>query len=209
MISMTECPDCGTPVSAAAATCPHCGADLGDELHTCAHCGQEFSAREAACPACGHLVLPERCARHPDRTAAGRCVVCGTPVCSECDSTSARHYLCPDHRDVAVIEGWAEVYSAGNELEAQLIRDNLHAEGIDAEVLSQKDHFTITVDLGDLNQVRVLVPAFQYENALDIIDEHTDDTGRLTFACPSCGEAYEPGDTVCASCGAALPPSSD
>ena len=104
-----------------------------------------------------------------------------------------------------LVEGWAQVYAASDDVVAQLIRDNLRAEGVDAQVFSQKDHFAFAVDLGDLSPVRVLVPADEYEAAQRIVREHMDLRGELRFACPNCGEPFEPGATRCAVCGAPLP----
>jgi predicted RNA-binding Zn-ribbon protein involved in translation (DUF1610 family) len=170
---------------------------------TCAQCEQAFDITEPACPACGQLQISTTCARHPDRGADGECVICGSAVCDECDESEAVHYSCPAHRDVAVIEGWAEVYSTSDDMEASLIRDNLQAEGIDAEVLSQKDR-SFAVDMGDLSPVRILVPAYEYVDALELISDHMDSAGEVAFACPNCGEAYEGGDRTCRNCGAAL-----
>lgn len=80
-----------------------------------------------------------------------------------------------------VTQGWALVYTTSDDLEAQLIRDNLQAEGVDARVLSQKDHYSIPVDLGDLSPVRVLVPAYSYSDAAALIAEHTNAAGELRF----------------------------
>jgi hypothetical protein len=112
--------------------------------------------------------------------------------------------VCPAHADIPIIEGWAQIYSTSGELEAQLIRDNLKAEGIDAEILSQRDS-ALAFDLGEFTQVRVLVPAFAYEDAHRILAEHMDTEGTVVFACPSCGETYQPGDATCRACGADLP----
>jgi hypothetical protein len=101
------------------------------------------------------------------------------------------------------VEGWAQVYTTSDDLEASLIRDNLQSEGIDAEVLSQRDR-SFAVDLGDLSPVRVLVPAFQYQGAREVLDGHRDAAGEVQFACPACGEVYEDGASVCASCGEPL-----
>ena len=171
---------------------------------TCPHCEQEFDAAEPACPACGTLQAAGNCARHPDRTAFGECVVCGTPVCEECDTDDDPHYSCPAHHDVHVIEGWAQVYSTSDDVEAGLIRDNLDSEGIDAAVFSQKDRSSFVSDMGDLSPVRVLVPAFEYEEARAIVDQHKDAEGEVRFACPNCGEALEGGERTCPSCGATL-----
>jgi len=173
------------------------------DTSTCPRCRQAFDLAEPACPACGQLRAETVCERHSDRAAPGNCVVCGSPVCDLCDDGSRTHYSCPDHREISVVEGWAQVYSTGDDVEASLIRYNLQSEGIDAEVLSQKDR-SFAVELGDLSPVRVLVPAFEYERAREVIEGHQDATGEVQFACPACGEAYDEGAVVCVSCGQTL-----
>lgn len=171
----------------------------------CSHCDQEIDASETACPACGHIHQgPLQCARHPDREARGVCVICGDPVCEECDAEGAVHHACPDHRRVPVIEGWAQVYTTSDTFEADLIRENLQAEGVDAAVLSQKDQ-SFNVDLGDLSPVRILVPAYDYLEAMRLLTSHMDFRGEVAFACPACGEPFDPGETTCSSCGTPLP----
>lgn len=197
---MQRCPSCGAEVDENVDSCPSCGAEF--EVVTCKRCGTEFQGADA-CPACGALVVPVKCDRHPDRPAVGRCVVCGTAVCEECRAGDRRATRCAEHRAVPVIEGWAQVYSTNRDFEAHLVADNLRAEGIDAQIFSQRDNM-FTVELGDLSLVRLLVPAWQYRTALSIIREHMDTEGEVTFACPACGEAYEPGATECSSCGAPL-----
>jgi hypothetical protein len=169
----------------------------------CTRCGQKFDATENGCPACGHLQKPVPCALHADRSASGQCVICGTPVCAECDRGGS-HHACADHCDIPLYAGWAQVYSTGNDMEADLLRENLRSEGIDAEVFSQRDQ-TFKMDLGEMAQVRLLVPAFEYLAAMDVIRSHMDEQGEVVFACESCGEAYEPGQPRCAACQAALP----
>ena len=200
------CPSCGTAVVAGAERCPACGESIERAVvRECSHCGQEVEAApREACPACGHLEVAARCERHPDREAHGRCVVCGSAVCEECDHEKIVHHLCPRHHEVELIEGWAQVYTTSTDVEAELIRENLRSEGIDAEVLSQKDHM-VRVDMGDLSPVRVLVPAYAYEHARSVVEEHMDEHGELAFACPTCGEAYEPGADRCETCGEPLP----
>ena len=173
--------------------CPNCEETIGEDLE--------------ACPACGYLLQKRSCDRHADRDAEGQCAICGRALCSECNQPQGRHFVCEDHANVPLIMGWAQVYLASGvgDIEAELIRENLNAEGIEARVLSQRDHFSFVVDLGELDQVRVLVPAYQYEEARELIKAHTDAQGEVSFACPECGEAYEPGDSVCAACGASLP----
>jgi hypothetical protein len=172
---------------------------------TCAHCGQEFDGSENGCPACGHLQQRVPCTKHPDREAHGQCVICGTIVCEDCDHGNG-HHACAMHSEIPVIEGWAQVYSTNDELEANMVRDNLRSEGIDAEVLSQRDQ-TLRLELGDFAAtVRVLVPAFDYIPAEELVSGHTDAAGEVRFACATCGEAYEAGEARCGTCQAELPP---
>jgi hypothetical protein len=107
---------------------------------------------------------------------------------------------------VPVIEGWAQIYTTSDTVEADLIKENLQSEGLDAAVLSQKDR-SFGFDLGDLSPVRILVPAYEYLDAMQVLATHMDFRGEVVFACPACGEAFEPGDAACRSCGAALPTS--
>lgn len=174
-------------------------------MRHCPNCGRDVDADFPACPACGHLGDVRPCARHPDRLTRGSCVICGTAVCEECAAQGRpAHYLCERHGDVEMVEGWAQVYTTANDVEAGLIRANLEAEGVDARILSQKDHM-LTVGLGELSQIRILVPAYSHQQAMRVLAEHATDRGDVSFACPQCGEAYGPEDSVCAACGATLP----
>ena len=110
-------------------------------------------------------------------------------------------HLCERHGSVPIIEGWAQIYTTGDDVEAQLIRDNLQTEGIDAQVFSQKDHHSFTVALGDLSPVRILVPAFQYQEAEELLRSHMDEKGEVAFACAECGEPLLPGQRRCSVCG--------
>lgn len=62
-------------------------------------------------------------------------------------------------------EGWAEVVRTAGDLEAEVIASVLRASGLEAQVLSQKDHANV-VSFGGLSVVRVLVPAQGYEAAI-------------------------------------------
>lgn len=201
---MNECPACGTLLRDGHAACPGCGREVREESRTCEHCKETIAADAATCPACGHLAAPTTCDRHPDREAPGRCALCGVALCAECDHGQGHYHLCEDHRDVPVTEGWAQVLAIPDEVEAHLIEDNLHAEGIEARVLSQKDHFAIPVGFGDLSRVRIVVPTYAYREAERLIAAHSDAAGEVSFGCPHCGEPYEEGERVCSACGEAL-----
>jgi RNA polymerase subunit RPABC4/transcription elongation factor Spt4 len=201
---MNECPECGTQLSEGLATCPGCGHAVGDRTRKCGHCKETISADAAVCPACGHRLEPGRCARHPDRSAPGDCALCGASLCEECDHGGRNYHLCEEHAEVPVIEGWAQVLAVPDDVEARLIEENLRAEGIDSRLLSQKDHFALPVEFGDLARVRVLVPTYAYGEANRVIAAHSDAAGEVSFGCPNCGEPYDEGDKVCGACGEAL-----
>ncbi|MGH7483684.1 MAG: double zinc ribbon domain-containing protein [Longimicrobiales bacterium] len=200
---MASCPECGAAIASGIAICPACGADVASARRECPNCGETIAAETDACPACGELFEPAPCARHPNREATGRCVICGESICEKCDRGTRAPYLCETHADIPVIEGWAQIYTTSGEIEAQLIQQNLRADGIEARVYSQKDH-ALTVDIGDLSPVRILVPAYAYLESVDLVRAHTDSSGEVEFACADCGEPYEPGDTICSACGATL-----
>ncbi len=202
---MKRCPTCDTEFADRLEDCPSCSAEAdaeSGEVHRCTVCAENYRDADA-CPACGALREEVPCDTHPDRTAEGRCVVCGRAVCGECRTGDRHATLCPRHGSVTVIEGWAQVYSTTSEFEAQLVRENLRAEGIDAQIYSQRDT-AFSLDLGEMSIVRLLVPVWEYERALAMIRGHMDDEGEVAFACPSCGEASEPGSRECTSCGASL-----
>jgi hypothetical protein len=205
---MQRCPTCDSEFADELEECPHCAestavapAESG-EVYRCSACAEDYGGSDA-CPACGTLREEVACETHPDRPAEGRCVVCGRAVCEECRTADRRAALCPEHAAVTVIEGWAQVYSTTSEFEAQLVRENLKAEGIDAQVYSQRDS-AFSLDMGEMSIVRLLVPVWEYERALEVIRSHMDPEGEVAFACPACGEAFEPGSRECTSCGAAL-----
>ena len=179
------CPECGSTVPDSFAECPTCGTNLSTQAEnateTCPHCSENIASGEDACPACGHLHIRIACANHADVDAEGQCVVCGSTLCKGCNQGGDTHFLCAAHCDIPVEQGWAQVYTTNDDLEAQLIRENLQAEGLDARVLSQKDHFAVPVDLGDLSPVRVLVPAYSYADAAELIASHTDRSGEVRF----------------------------
>src|SRR5262245_57625502 len=109
---------------------------------TCSNCEETFSAELEACPACGQFRNERPCDRHPERMAKGQCVICATALCAEDNHPQGRHYACAQHTSIPLIMGWAQVYSALDDVEAELICDNLVAEGFDARVFTQRDHNT-------------------------------------------------------------------
>ncbi|MDP9347800.1 MAG: DUF2007 domain-containing protein [Gemmatimonadota bacterium] len=181
---------------------PEAGDPTEVMTYRCARCETEYEGT-GACPACGLLRDPEACEAHPQESARGRCVICGRTVCEGCQECGTDPYLCAQHAAIPIIQGWAQVYTTSDEFEMQLLRDNLQAEGVDAQIYSQKSH-TYPVDMGDLAVVRLMVPVWEYERAQEVVRGHMDTEGEVLFACPNCGEAYEAGAAVCGNCGSPL-----
>ena len=169
---------------------------------TCPRCGAEYSGGDS-CPSCGLLRDRVPCDEDPGQQAQYRCVLCGRTVCAN-EPDGNRPALCEQHASTLIIEQWAQVYSTSDGIEAGLIAQNLQAEGIDAQVYDQKDDNAFPVDLGELAIVRVLVPVWDYAQAFEVVQSYMDSAGEVTFACPACGEVYEPGQTQCGNCGASL-----
>lgn len=75
------------------------------------------------------------------------------------------------------MHGWAEVAQAADEVRAEMLAGTVRAAGIDAQLLSQKDHATV-VSFTGLAIVRVLVPAFQWQPARVALERSADDRAR-------------------------------
>lgn len=133
-------------------------------------------------------------------------MICGQALCPACQHGDNRVFLCEQHAEVNVIQGWAQIYSTTRELDGQLLCENLVADGIPARIFSQRDHM-FSVDVGDLGLVRLLVPVWEYEEAIRTLRGYMDDRGEVRFACPSCGGAWDPAASSCPTCGATIPAS--
>lgn len=88
--------------------------------------------------------------------------------------------LCETHADLRIVQGWAEIARTADDVQAEMAAGVLRSAGLDAQVLSQKDHANV-VAVGGLAVVRVLVPAFQYERARVALRE-ADALGREGIA---------------------------
>lgn len=90
-------------------------------------------------------------------------------------------------------EGWVVVFNSGTDYEADLVRDRLDDAGVSAVVLTQRDHaFNLT--MGDLAQVRVLVPPDQVAAANEVLDSLPFEDNELDDAAlrsSSSTEAYD------------------
>ena len=75
----------------------------------------------------------------------------------------------PDARASRTYEGWISVFESSTDFEADLVRDRLDEEEIEAVVLTQRDHaFNLTV--GDLAPVHVMVRPEDEQAARTLLD---------------------------------------
>lgn len=65
-------------------------------------------------------------------------------------------------------EDWVVVFESGTDYEADIVRDRLDDSGIDAVILTQRDH-AFNLNVGDLSDVSVLVPPDQVEDAVSLL----------------------------------------
>ncbi len=103
--------------------------------------------------------------------------MCGVRVCAECRRGGRYAALCDTHASVRLLHGWAEVAQAADEARAEMLAGTVRAAGLDAQLLSQKDHATV-VSFTGLAIVRVLVPAFQWERARAALEGSAGDRAR-------------------------------
>ncbi len=91
-------------------------------------------------------------------------------------------------------EDWVTVFESGTDYEADLVRDRLDDSGVDAVILTQRDH-AFNLNVGDLANVRVLVPPDQADDAVAVLrskpftDQELDDAAMA--ADPEAPEAHD------------------
>ena len=73
------------------------------------------------------------------------------------------------------LEGWVTIFSSGTDYEADLVRDRLDDSGVDAVVLTRRDH-AFNLNIGELANVAVLVPIEQVEDARRVLASSVSDT---------------------------------
>ncbi len=65
-------------------------------------------------------------------------------------------------------DNWVTVFSSGTDYEADLVRDRLDDSGLDAVILTRRDH-AFNLNVGELADVAVLVPIEQVAEARRVL----------------------------------------
>lgn len=71
-------------------------------------------------------------------------------------------------------QDWIPVFSTGTDYEADMVRDRLDDAGLDAVVLTKRDH-AFNLNVGDLANVMVLVPPSDADEARAVLQEQLSD----------------------------------
>lgn len=71
-------------------------------------------------------------------------------------------------------EDWISILQVGTDYEADLVRDRLDDSGVDAVVLTQRDH-AFNLNVGDLSDVHVMVPPEQVDEARKVLETKISD----------------------------------
>lgn len=109
------------------------------ELKKCPNCGTETNSDDDFCPDCGYLFIDGvTCANHADRLALGVCVICAEAYCDDCLSNEDGIYLCSEHKDMELIEGFAKVKGGTDALEIEYFKNALKQEGLHPFIFKRK-----------------------------------------------------------------------
>ncbi|MDX1548885.1 MAG: DUF2007 domain-containing protein [Rhodothermales bacterium] len=92
-----------------------------------------------------------------------------------------------------IYEGWTVVFRSGTDYEADLVRDRLDDAGIEAVVLTQRDH-AFNLNLGDMALVHVLVPPARVEEARQLLAQAPPSDAELEEAALAAGPAPDAHD---------------
>ena len=92
-------------------------------------------------------------------------------------------------------EDWISIFNTSTDFEADLVRDRLDAAGVDAVVLTQRDH-SFNLNVGDLSPVRVMVRPEDADAAREVLNEQPITDEELERAAmeadTSGGDAHDP-----------------
>jgi hypothetical protein len=145
-------------------------------MNSCTHCSAKLKEEDVFCGVCGSLVVTKaehlmelECERHPEQPAVGLCVICGMPVCSDCEVNRDDKILCPNPEHSLLLQDWCVLHQVHSEFEADAFVRNLADGGLEVRSFSLHDH-SATHWLKE-NRVLLFVRKSEHEKASALLIE--------------------------------------
>ena len=92
----------------------------------------------------------------------------GIAICPDCNMPLVDSIELNNYTELSE-EDWVLVYTAFNEIDADMLKENLESAGIAASILSQKDSSFPAP--GDLSTIKIFVKKADVSDALEFIQE--------------------------------------
>jgi RNA polymerase subunit RPABC4/transcription elongation factor Spt4 len=145
-------------------------------IETCKNCSTQLQDGQKFCNVCGTLldadedrIFKIECETHTNHRAIGLCVICGKPVCSDCEVKTDNKILCNNPEHKILFQEWSVLYQPDSEFEAETLVRNLADSGIETKTFSLHDHIT-TYWLNE-NRVLLFIRKSEIEKAKALLKE--------------------------------------
>ena len=152
---------------------------MNDDPYLCPKCSGQVQQDDDFCVQCGELFVDHlNCSRHPAQKAAGACIVCALPFCSECGGNVHNRFLCRGHEMLEIIENMVRVFGTSDAVQAEFAKSSLETAGLHPFLFSRKasplsiggPDYTLYRAAGDydghiINEFKVMVPCQEFTEA--------------------------------------------
>jgi len=153
--------------------------------HLCTNCSFETDDDSDYCPRCGTLFIKNiKCEIHSQDEAAGVCVICGKPFCSNCGHSVNNIFLCSEHDGYEIYEGMAKVFGTSDEIQIHYVKSCLEENSLHPFIHSKKsapmqlgrnDQPLINLSGNNreriLNEIKLLVPCSEVLEAEILVSQ--------------------------------------
>ena len=153
--------------------------NINDDPYLCPKCGGQVQQDDDFCVQCGEVFVDNlNCSRHPTQKAAGACIVCASPFCSDCGGNVRNRFLCREHEMLEIIEGMVRVFGCSDAVQVEFAKTSLETAGLHPFVFSRKANpislggadYTLYRAAGDydghiINEFKVMVPCQEFKEA--------------------------------------------
>jgi len=153
--------------------------------HLCTNCSFEADDDSDYCPRCGTLFIKNiKCEIHLQDEAAGVCVICGKPYCSNCGHSVNNIFLCSEHDGYEIYEGMAKVFGTSDEIQIHYVKSCLEENSFHPFIYSKKsapmqlgrnDQPLINLSGNNreriLNEIKLLVPCSEVLEAEILVSQ--------------------------------------